>query len=91
LLPFKEKRTAPSITVRKFSSAAEPEDLVWHRDQEDRIVTVAQGDGWFFQRDGELPSPLTEGKTFFIEKNSWHRIIKKRQAKDLIIFIQRII
>jgi quercetin dioxygenase-like cupin family protein len=89
-LPFEEAALG-GLTVRKFSSAVDDEELAWHRDREDRRITVIESEGWFFQRDGELPMRLEEGSSFFIEKNSWHRIIKKKASGDLIVLIQRII
>jgi len=50
--------------------------LVWHRDKEDREVTILEGKGWKFQYDDELPFELKEGDTISIKKLEYHRIIK---------------
>lgn len=62
--------------IRLFSKDVSEEHLVWHRDREDRTVTVLEGEGWMFQRDNELPIRLHEGDTFEISAYEYHRIIK---------------
>jgi hypothetical protein len=58
----------------------EPNDIeaeeLWHRDLQDRTITVLEGNGWYFQRDNELPLELEEGVRIFIPKMEWHRVIK---------------
>ena len=63
-------------TTRTFSKDVDEMSLIWHTDQEDRTVTVLEGNGWQFQRDNELPLVLTEGVRIFIPKGEIHRIIK---------------
>lgn len=73
-----------SVT-RIFSPDIKSEELVWHRDKEDRIVEVLQSDGWEFQMDDELPIELKKGMVLTIPKETYHRI--KRGSNDLIIKI----
>jgi quercetin dioxygenase-like cupin family protein len=35
-----------------------------------------EGNGWYFQKDNELPFEMKKGDTIFIPELSWHRIIK---------------
>ena len=63
-------------TTRTFSKDVDKMSLIWHTDQEDRTVTVLEGNGWQFQRDNELPLVLSEGVRIFIPKGEIHRIIK---------------
>ena len=63
-------------TTRTFSKDVDAMSLIWHTDQEDRTVTVLEGNGWQFQRDNELPLVLSEGVRIFIPKGQIHRIIK---------------
>jgi quercetin dioxygenase-like cupin family protein len=63
-------------SVRTFDSSVNSSELVWHRDREDRIVTVLEGNGWSFQYDDSLPFELKQGDQFFIEKMTYHRLIK---------------
>jgi quercetin dioxygenase-like cupin family protein len=62
--------------IRVFSKDVLKEHLVWHRDRNDRTVTILEGEGWKFQRDNELPISLSKGDTLEIEAYSYHRIIK---------------
>lgn len=71
--------------IRVFSEDVDQQDLVWHRDRNDRIVTVIEGSGWSFQRDNELPFELHPGDMFFIEAFEYHRIIKGKTKLKLKI------
>ena len=62
--------------IRTFSSDVLTEELVWHRDKANRIITVLEGAGWCFQRDNELPIPLNPGDTLDIRAYEYHRITK---------------
>jgi len=62
--------------IREFSENVDPTELLWHRDLNSRTITVLEGDGWYFQRDNDLPLELKEGVTIFIPKLQWHRVIK---------------
>tara|TARA_A100001515_G_scaffold144530_1_gene148895 strand:- start:1681 stop:1962 length:282 start_codon:yes stop_codon:yes gene_type:complete len=73
--PFKEVGSDGKL-IRTFDADVLDEELVWHRDREDRLVKVVEVDGWGFQRDNELPLPLHEGQEIYIPKMSWHRVIK---------------
>ena len=72
-LPFKETIVKGSH-VREFSSDVDSDELVWHRDKENRIIEIIENDGWLFQYDNELPFIMED--SFFIPKNTFHRIIK---------------
>jgi len=75
--PYKEKRENGNL-VREFSSDSNPDDLVWHKDKQGRIVTVVKSNGWKLQMESGLPFDLTEGKNYKIPALSWHRILKGR-------------
>ena len=62
--------------IRTFSSDVDEMDLIWHRDDEDRTITILEGKGWQFQRDNELPLVLKEEDRIFIPKHQVHRVIK---------------
>ena len=74
-------------TIRTFSKDVDEMSLIWHTDQEDRTVTVLEGNGWQFQRDNELPLVLTEGVNIFIPKGQIHRVIKG--STDLKLKIEK--
>lgn len=79
-LPFEEKDE-----IRTFSKDVESEELKWHRDREDRIVTPINSNDWMFQRDNSLPEPID--KEIFIKKGEWHRVIKG--TSDLEIKVKK--
>ena len=74
--------------VRTFSADTSPESLVWHRDREDRVVTILEGNGWGFQYDDALPFSLAPGDRLTIPKESYHRLLKG--YGELKISIQRL-
>lgn len=63
-----------NVIVRTFSQNIDEDELVWHRDEKDREVTVLQQTDWQFQFDNELPQLLKD--VIFIPKNTYHRVIK---------------
>lgn len=62
------------------------EDLVWHRDEYDRNVTVLEGNDWFFQFDNQLPIKLEKDMNLFIGSMKFHRVI--RGIDNLVINIK---
>lgn len=62
--------------IRTFSKDVDEMDLIWHRDDEDREITILEGNGWYFQRDNELPLELKVGDSIFIPRHQVHRVIK---------------
>jgi len=79
-LPFEEKDQ-----IRTFSKDIDDEELKWHRDKEDRLVSPIEPNDWLFQRDNKLPEPID--KPIFIGKGEWHRVIKG--ATDLKIKVEK--
>ena len=71
--PYSERRK-DNLIVRTFSQDIDEKELVWHRDRQDREVTVLEETDWQFQFDNELPQVLKN--TIFIPKNTYHRLIK---------------
>lgn len=83
--PFRQKEISQTSVLRAFSSDVDPGDLIWHRDREDRVITVVSGVGWEVQLEDELPQPLRVNESVFIESGTWHRVIKG--TEDLIVKI----
>lgn len=71
--PYSQRREN-NLIVRTFSQDVNEDELVWHRDERDREVTVLQETDWKFQFDNELPQLLKD--VIFIPKNTYHRVIK---------------
>jgi hypothetical protein len=72
--PFKQQQIGKNVFLREFNKDVNNEELVWHRDREDRIIEVFDNEDWYFQMDNELPKKLM-GK-FFVPKETYHRLIK---------------
>jgi quercetin dioxygenase-like cupin family protein len=81
--PFQQTNLDKNTMLRKFSSNVSSEELVWHRDREDREVQIISGSGWKFQKENSLPVDMITGDKILIKKNEWHRVIKG--SGDLIV------
>lgn len=73
--PYKEVLKKNS-RIREFKPTISNKELVWHRDEKDRYVTILEGKGWQFQLDNELPLELQEKDVIFIPKQTYHRVLK---------------
>jgi len=74
--PFKDRQISNTERRRVFTETVNPIELVWHRDYENRKVTVLESNDWEFQFDNELPFTLKVGNTIDIPRGTYHRIIK---------------
>jgi quercetin dioxygenase-like cupin family protein len=74
--PYTNIKTSKNTIIREFNENIDPTELLWHRDLESRKITILEGNGWYFQKDNELPFEMKKGDTIFIPELSWHRIIK---------------
>ena len=72
-LPFDEI-IDNNVSIRVFKHDIKPELLVWHRDKEDRIIICEEITDWKFQKDNQLP--VSFNNEIFIEKETYHRLIK---------------
>jgi len=86
-LPFSERNVGKNKVIRRFSKNLFPDDLYWHKDKEDRVVSKLSGEGWYYQEDNKLPI-LISSSPIYIKKNTWHRVIKG--ASDLVIEVLKI-
>jgi hypothetical protein len=75
-LPYTDIEVTDKYIIREFNENIDPIELMWHRDLEDRKITILKGNGWYFQKDNELPVELKEGISIFIPAKEWHRVIK---------------
>ena len=62
--------------VRVFTPEVLVDELKWHQDLRDRVVTVVEDGGWQFQLEDYLPNKLYSGQKTEIPKFVWHRVIK---------------
>jgi len=73
--------------VRSFDVDQPVEEFVWHRDREDRIIEIIEGEGWQLQFENCLPFLIKPGMKFEIIKDEYHRLLKG--ATDLKIKIEK--
>jgi hypothetical protein len=74
MIPYKDIQTELNTVIRVFDQDIDPIELMWHRDQEDRIVEALEPTDWLVQLDNQLPTLIQ--KPIFIPKYVWHRTIK---------------
>ena len=72
--PYTDMIETEGTISRLFSASVKPDDLKWHMDDEDRVITVLGKTNWRFQFEDQLPVPLD--KPIFIKRHQWHRLIK---------------
>ena len=85
--PFKEQRLGSRL-IRSFDKDTPQEDMVWHRDRQNRIMRPLNDTDWLFQMDNQLPEPMQRGKMIFVPRNVYHRAIVGK--KGFIVEIQEI-
>jgi hypothetical protein len=72
--PYQDIQQENKTITRVFDQDIDPIELMWHRDQEDRIVEAIESTDWQVQLDNELPTLID--RPIFIPKYIWHRTIK---------------
>jgi hypothetical protein len=82
--PYREKKSKNKI-YRVFDKNILNEELVWHKDKNDRLITILNENDWKIQFDNELPIQLSKGDKIFIPKEHLHRVIKGNNDLKLII------
>jgi len=79
--------TTDEYIIREFSQNIDPIELMWHRDDEDRVVKILEcGKGWKFQFENELPWELEPLTTICIMRHEWHRVHKGQDKLKLKIY-----
>jgi hypothetical protein len=72
--PYRDLEVTDSYVIREFGDDIDPIELMWHRDDEDRIIESIEKTDWQIQFDNKLPI-LIENR-IFIKRHEWHRVIK---------------
>jgi len=72
--PYQDIQNQNNQVIRVFDQDIDPIELMWHRDQEDRIIEAIDPTDWQVQLDNELP--ILIDKPIFIPRYTWHRAIK---------------
>ena len=58
--PYKDIEVADKYIIREFSENIDPIELMWHRDNEDRIVEILGETNWKLQLDNQLPTSINQ-------------------------------
>jgi hypothetical protein len=74
MFPFKQKEIDSNNKERIFSSNISQEELMWHRDNENRIISSINKTDWLIQLEDSLPIPIEN--EILIPIGTWHRLIK---------------
>jgi hypothetical protein len=82
--PYKDLEVTDLYIIREFSEDIDPIELLWHRDNEDRIVEIQGKTDWKFQLEDNLPTSIN--KPIFIPRGMYHRIIKGTGSLTIKIF-----
>jgi quercetin dioxygenase-like cupin family protein len=86
--PYSDNEINNNIFQRTFNVDVPEEEMVWHRDEKDRIVIVMLGEGWELQFDESLPIVMKQEDQFFIPAKTYHRI--KRGNTRLTVRIEEL-
>lgn len=74
--PYNDVIINNSYRIREFDpTRSNSNDYVWHRDLNDRNITIIDGEGWMFQFDNELPQSINIGDKIFVPKMVYHRLL----------------
>jgi hypothetical protein len=82
--PYKDLEVTDLYIIREFSEDIDPIELLWHRDNEDRIVEIQGETDWKFQLEDNLPTSIN--KPIFIPRGMYHRVIKGTGILTIKIF-----
>ena len=82
--PYIDLEVTDEYILRQFNENIDPIELLWHRDDEDRVVEIVGETDWMLQLDNSLPTSLQE--RIFIPRHQWHRVIKGTGILTLKIY-----
>ena len=72
--PYIDLEVTDKYIIREFNEDIDPIELLWHRDDEDRLIEIVENTDWFIQLENQLPSSMNS--PIFIPRHEWHRTIK---------------
>ena len=64
------------IDYNQGSEDVNADELIWHRDRQNRTIHILSGSEWKLQKEDELPQELEIGKEYHIPRYTYHRVIK---------------
>jgi hypothetical protein len=74
MTPYTDIEITDKYIIREFSENIDPIELLWHRDNEQRLVEIIGETDWKIQLDNQLPTSLNQ--PIRIPRHFWHRLIK---------------
>lgn len=74
MIPYTDLEVTNEHIIRVFNENIDPIELMWHRDDENRIVEIIGKTDWQIQLDNQLPTSMNN--PIFIPRHEWHRVIK---------------
>jgi hypothetical protein len=72
--PYTDLQNTEEYIIREFADNVDPIHLLWHRDNESRVVEIIGETDWKLQLDEEIPTSINHA--IFIPRHKWHRLIK---------------
>lgn len=81
--PYTDIEVTDEYIIREFDENIDPIELMWHRDNEDRVLEIIGKTDWKIQLDNKLPILLENH--IFIPKHEYHRVIKGTKTLKLKI------
>jgi hypothetical protein len=72
--PYTDIEVTDKYIIREFSENIDPIELMWHRDNENRVVEIIGKTDWKIQLDNQLPTSMNE--SISIPRHMYHRLIK---------------
>jgi hypothetical protein len=82
--PYTDIEITDKYIIREFDENIDPVELLWHRDDENRLVEIIGNTDWQLQLEDQLPTSLNE--PIFIPKHVWHRAVKGNGKLRLKIY-----
>jgi hypothetical protein len=82
--PYTDIEITDEYIIREFDENIDPVELLWHRDDENRLVEIIGNTNWQLQLENQLPTSLN--KPIFIPKHVWHRAVKGNGKLRLKIY-----
>ena len=84
--PYTDELIDDTTKIRTFDPFnTHIDEYIWHRDKNDRVITVLDGNGWKLQFDNELPFDINKNDTIKIQKMIYHRIIPGKNKLRILI------
>jgi hypothetical protein len=74
MTPYTDIEVTDKYIIREFNENIDPIELMWHRDDENRLVEIIGNTDWQVQLENKLPTSINQ--PIFIPKHEWHRVIK---------------